>query len=118
MEEIYKNIYDSIQLKPVIPKKSYPLNKEYIKNYLDNSDSIYSLILKKLFENTKHISYKTFKFVLYNNFRELVHYCKKNGIKVISLYLDKIDFNDITNKSNFWVSQHFYHYLKKKKNRH
>jgi len=64
MEFFYKNIYDCIQLKPVIPIKSYPLNKEYIKNYLDNSDSNYVLILKKLFDNTKHISYRTFKFVL------------------------------------------------------
>ena len=51
MEDIYKNIYDSIQLKPIIPKKTYPLNKDYIKNYLDNSDSNYRIILKKLFEN-------------------------------------------------------------------
>jgi hypothetical protein len=115
MEDIYKNIYDSIQLKPIIPKKTYPLNKDYIKNYLDNSDSNYRIILKKLFENTKHISYRTFKFILYNNFKELIHYCKKNNIKVISLYLDRIDNNDITKKSNFWVSQHFYQYLRKRK---
>jgi hypothetical protein len=115
MEEEYKFIYDSIQLKPVIPKKTYPLNKENIKLYLESSNPEFVPILKKLFSNTTHISYKTFKFVLYNNFRELIHYCKKRNIKVISLYLDKIDGYNITYKSNFWVAQHFYQFLKKKK---
>jgi hypothetical protein len=115
MEEAYKNIYDSIQLQPAIPIKSYPLNKSNVKRYLESNNPKYQPILKKLFDNTKYISYKTFKFVLYNNFKELVHYCMKNKIDVISLYLDKIDYNKITTKSNFWIAQHFYHYLKKRK---
>ena len=110
-----KKIYDSLQLKPIIPKKTYPLNKDYIKKYLENSNPEHRDILQKLFDNTKHISYRTFKFVLYNNFRELIHYCKINKIETILLYLDKIDADDITEKSNFWVAQHFYQYLKKNK---
>ena len=115
MEDSYKYIYDNIQVKPIIPKKTYPLNKDNIKLYLDNSNEKFVPILKKLFDNTTHISYKVFKFILYNNFRELIYYCKKRNIKVISLYLDKIDYSNITQKSNFWVAQHFYEYLKKKK---
>ena len=30
MEESYKRIYDSIQKQPIIPKKTYPLNKDNI----------------------------------------------------------------------------------------
>ena len=118
MDETYKKIYESLQKKPVIPKKTYPLNKVNIKKYIDTIASIdinNVSIFEKLFANTKHISYRTFKFVLYNNFRELINYCKTNGIKTIALYLDKIDRKDITKKSNFWVSQHFYQYLKKNK---
>lgn len=109
----YKKIYDKIQQKPIIPKKTYPLNKENIKKYINACPLRYRYILQKLFDNTKYISYRTFKFVLYNNFKEFIYYCKIKNIKKISLYLDNIDYNNITLKSNFWVSQHFYQYVKK-----
>jgi hypothetical protein len=115
MEDQYNYIYDNIINKPIIPKKSYPLNSDYIKKYLSKSDKSDRLYLKKLFEITRHISYRTFKFVLYNNFKELINYCKINGITTISLLLLNIENVEITYKSNFWVAQHFYHYLKNKK---
>ena len=114
-KETYKDIYDKIQEKPIIPKKSYPLNQEKVREYLKNTEESIRSILKKLFDNTTHISYRTFKFVLYNNFKELIHYCKVRNIGVISLYLASIDHNNITHKSNFWVAQHLYQYLKKNK---
>jgi hypothetical protein len=109
----YKNIYEKIQLIPIIPKKTYTLNKENVEKYINATEIKYRFFLRKLFDNTKHISYKTFKFVLYANFRELIYYCKVKKIKKITLYLDEVDFNNIIYKSNFWVAQHFYHYLKK-----
>ena len=111
----YKEIYDKIQEKPIIPKKSYPLNQEKVKEYLENTEESIRPILKKLFDNTTHISYQTFKFILYNNFKELIRYCKIRNIGVISLYLESIDYDNIIQKSNFWVAQHFYQYLKKNK---
>ena len=112
MENII-TIYEKIQLIPVIPKKTYTLNKENVEKYINATDIKYRFFLRKLFDNTKHISYKTFKFVLYANFRELIYYCKVKKIKKITLYLDQVDFQNIIYKSNFWVAQHFYQYLKK-----
>lgn len=65
-----------------------------------------------MFINTKHISYKTFKFILHNNFKEFLYYCNVNNITSITLFLDNIDIAKITLKSNFWVAQHFYQYIK------
>jgi hypothetical protein len=115
-----KFIYTNLIKNPIIPKKSYPLNKEKIKDYLINTEESIRPILKKLFDNTKYISYRLFKFALYNNFRELIHYCKINNINTIKLFLADIGDADITDtkitrKSNFWVSQHFYRYLISKK---
>ena len=110
-----KFIYTNLIKNPIIPKKSYPLNKQKIKDYLINTEESIRPILKKLFDNTKYISYRLFKFALYNNFRELIHYCKINNIDTITLYLGDIgyegDNSKILHKSNFWVSQHFYQYL-------
>jgi hypothetical protein len=113
-----KLILKKIVSNPIIPKKSYPLNQEKVKEYLENTDISIRPIIKKLFDNTKHISYKSFKIVLYQNFRELINFCKINKIDTIILFLADIgDYGDskITRKSNFWVAQHFYQYLIAKK---
>ena len=111
-EDIYKKIYDSIKTTPYIPSISYPLNQTNIKRYLDATDVRYRHILKKLFDNTIHISYDKFQTSLYIQFESFIKYCNDNTITQISLFLDNIDKNDITQKSNFWVAQHFYQYLK------
>ena len=112
--ESNKRIFDALKQKPVVPNNTYPLNQTNIKQYINASDELLRGILTKIFKNTKHISYKTFKFILNNNFKEFLHYCKKNQIKSITIYLDTIDFKNITAKSNFWVAQHFYQYIKNK----
>jgi hypothetical protein len=111
--EKYK-IFDALNQKPLIPLKTYPLNQANIKRYIEASAPELREVLNKIFKNTKHISYKTFKFILNNNFKEFLHYCNVNNITSVILFLDNINFNKITSKSNFWVAQHFYQYIKNK----
>ena len=112
-QELYRKIYDSIKTPPYVPSISYPLNKTNIESYLAsyNSEAIRH-ILRILFNNTIHISYNTFQTSLYTQFESFINYCKNKNITKISLYLDNVDENAITQKSNFWVAQHFYQYLK------
>ena len=106
---------EALNTQPLIPAKSYNLNKQYVKLYIEGSNEEIKDELEKFFKITRHVSYKTFKFLLYNNFREFIHYCKTNKVREITLYLGKIDINNIKEKSNFWVAQHLYQYIKQRK---
>lgn len=110
--EIYTIIFNSLYEKPKVPKKSYPLDKEKIKEYIDTAPEETKSVLTKLFKNTIHISYKTLKFILTQNFKELIFYCKKNNIKKISIYLNNTNHSYIIYKSNFWIIQHFIKFIR------
>ena len=109
-------IIKALNIKPIVPNKTYNLKSDSVKEYIEASNPEIKDYLEKFFKITKHVSYKTFKFLLYNNFREFLHYCVLNNVNEITIYLGKIDYQNITQKSNFWVAQHFYQYLKKKRN--
>jgi hypothetical protein len=110
--QIYTKIFNSLYIKPKVPKKSYPLDKEKVIEYINASPDEFKSVLTKLFNNTIHISYKTLKFILTQNFKELIFYCKKNNIKTISIFLDNTSKKQIIYKSNFWIIQHFIKFIK------
>ena len=112
-------IYNKLLERPLIPNKSYPLNLDNIQKYLAEIREDVRPIIKKIFEKTKHVSYKTFKFILNANFKEFIHYCSINNIKNVYLFFrsydDESEIPDIFKKSNFWIAQHFIQYIKKYK---
>lgn len=110
--EIYTKIFNSLYINPKVPKKSYKLDKEKVIEYIDASPDEIKNVLTKLFDNTIHISYKTLKFILTQNFKELIFYCKKNNITTLSIFLDYTTKYNIIHKSNFWIIQHFIKYIK------
>jgi hypothetical protein len=111
----YSKLLDKLNIKPLIPNKSYPLNKEKVDDYIKSVDVELKEALTMFFNITKHVSYKTFLFVLQNNFRELIYYLKKNNITNIKIFLGNFGYKTILEKSNFWIAQHLYQYLKSKR---
>jgi len=112
-------IYNKLLERPLIPNKSYPLNLDNIQKYLAEIREDVRPIIKKIFEKTNHVSYKTFKFILNANFKEFIHYCSINNIKNVYLFFrpydDESEIPNIFKKSNFWIAQHFIQYIKKYK---
>lgn len=115
--------------------KSEEKENEYYKTEHYKKSLIYRLLhnpiksnikndLKDIFKNTLHISYHKFKFVLKQNFKELFQYCKKNNIKKINILLNTPKSNhyeydkymkSFREKSQIWMLQHLYLYMKNKK---
>ena len=80
--------------------------------------------LQDFFKHSLHISYTKFKFVLEQNFKELFQYCKINNIKKINILLNTPLLNSYEyekymktykEKSQIWMLQHLYLYMKNKK---
>ena len=79
-------VYNKLLEIPLIPNKTYPLNKKYIETYLKELGENIRPIIKKIFDNTKHISYQKFKFILNINFKEFIDYYNINKIKNVYLF--------------------------------
>ena len=107
-------IYDKLNNEPLIPKKTYPLNKTNVEKYIAEFDDEFKPIIQKIFDKTTHISYKKFKFLLNSNFKEFINYCNVNKIKNVYLFFDITDLH-LLHKSNFWIAQHFIQYITKYK---
>tara|TARA_Y100000389_G_scaffold103596_1_gene100489 strand:+ start:3341 stop:4597 length:1257 start_codon:yes stop_codon:yes gene_type:complete len=122
------------ELNNFINKSEEKENEYYKKEHYKNS-LIYRLLknpkksniksdLKCFFKHSLHISYNKFKFVLEQNFKELFQYCIKNNIKKINVLLNTpiTNYYDYDNyiksfkeKSQIWMLQHLYLYMKNKK---
>jgi hypothetical protein len=108
------DVFKELQKKPIIPNKSYPLNKDNVKIFLSELKEPKKSLAEIIFKNTKHVSYKMFKYILKFNFKEFIHYCRVHNIKSVVLFLGQEEINKKSiKKSNFWVAQHFYQYVKK-----
>jgi hypothetical protein len=108
-----EHIYKLLHNKPIVPNKTYPLNKEKVNKFLSKLNIHKKEFAKIIFKHTKHISYKDFKFILNDNFKEFIDYCYINNIKSIALFLGQKKINKKSiYKSNFWIAQHFYQYIK------
>ena len=140
---ILARIANIIKVKPVKPQthkidkeklktfinKTEELNNEYVNKDIvikANINSIPPLDIRKdlkdFFKATQHISYRKFKFILQENFKELITYCKKNNITKINVLLpispnfDLRKFEEnYSQKSQYWLLQHLYQYITKKK---
>ena len=106
-------IYDKLNNEPLIPKKTYPLNKTNVEKYIAEFDDEFKPIIQKIFDKTIHVSYKKFKFLLNSNFKEFINYCNVNKIKNVYLFFDITDLH-LLHKSNFWIAQHFIQYINQK----
>lgn len=109
--------------------KTEELNNEYLNRddvIKANINSIPPLDIKKdlqdFFKATEYVSYRKFKFILEQNFKELITYCKKNNITKINVLLPiGIDYNlkdfdeEYKQKSQYWLLQHLYQYIFKNK---
>jgi len=115
--------------------KSEEKENEYYKTEHYKKSLIYRLLqnpqksnikndLKDFFKHSVHISYNKFKYVLEQNFKELFQYCVKNNIKKINILLNTPQFNhyeydkymkSFKEKSQIWMLQHLYLYMKNKK---
>lgn len=115
--------------------KSEEIENEYYKSQHYKKSLIYRLLqspqkstikndLKDIFNSTLYVSYYKFKFALKQNFKELFQYCKKNNIKKINVLLNTPQFNhyeydkymkSFREKSQIWMLQHLYLYMKNKK---
>ena len=122
------------ELNNFINKSEEKENEYYKKEHFKNS-LIYRLLrnpeksnirndLKDFFKHSVHISYNKFKYVLEQNFKELFQYCRKNNIKKINVLLNTSQFNHydynkymkgFKEKSQIWMLQHLYLYMKNKK---
>jgi hypothetical protein len=108
------DVFKELQKKPIIPNKSYPLNKDNVKAFLSELKEPKKSLAEIIFKNTKHVSYKVFKYILNSNFKEFIHYCRVHNIKSVALFLGQEEINKKSiKKSNFWVAQHFYQFVKK-----
>lgn len=101
-------IYDKLINEPLIPKKTYPLNKTNVEKYIAIFKKDHQAVIRQIFDNTQHISYKIFRQTLYSNFEEFIKYCNDNKIQKVYLYFGIGD--SYFNKSNFWIAQHFIQY--------
>tara|TARA_B100001778_G_C18603678_1_gene638599 strand:- start:505 stop:1764 length:1260 start_codon:yes stop_codon:yes gene_type:complete len=115
--------------------KSEEKENEYYKTEHYKKSLIYRLLqnpqksnikndLKEFFKHSLHISYNKFKFVLEQNFKELFQYCRINNIKKINVLLNTPQLNQyeydkymksFKEKSQLWMLQHLYLYMKNKK---
>ena len=58
-----EHIFKQLQMKPIVPNKTYPLNKENIKIFLSKLQSPKKEYAELIFKYTTHVSYKVFKFI-------------------------------------------------------
>jgi hypothetical protein len=132
-----------IKVKPLKPQ-SHKIDKDKLKLFIDKTEELNNEYLNRdyvikaninsippldirtdltdFFNATQHISYRTFKFILEQNFKELLIYCKKNNITKINVLLPVSPdyslkkFEGIyKQKSQYWLVQHLYQYIIKKK---
>jgi hypothetical protein len=96
-----------------IPLLSYPLDNIKIDNYLKNIPDDIKLIITKILNNTKHISF--------NEFIENIKICIdkfENNINgsdfILYIHNPTKHMDVIEKKSNYWVSQIVYSLLRKK----
>lgn len=143
---IIDNIKDFIKNKPIKPQchkiikteldkfidKSEQIESKYYETEYYKRSLIYRLFdkatkstikkdLKDFFAISEYISYKKFKFILEQNFKELFQYCRNNKITKIHVLLNTsimdIDgyMKKYKEKSQIWMLQHLYLYMKNKK---
>ena len=100
---------------PLIPNKTYPLNKENVNKYIAEFDNESKPVIQKIFKITKNISYETFNLFLNSNFRDFINYCDVNKIKNVYLFFGINKIEVFLKNSNFWIAQHFIQYINKYK---
>ena len=100
---------------PLIPNKTYPLNKENVNKYIAEFDDESKPVIQKIFKITKNISYETFNLFLNSNFRDFINYCDVNKIKNVYLFFGINKIEVFLKNSNFWIAQHFIQYINKYK---
>lgn len=140
---ILHKIKQFIKSKPLKPQ-THKINKEKLKTFINRTEELNNEYLnrnyvieaninlkppldiqkdlKDFFKATQHVSYRTFKFILEQNFKELIIYCKNNKITKINVLLpispnfDLRKFEEnYSQKSQYWLLQHLYQYITKKK---
>jgi len=99
--EDLRNFILELKKPPRIPKKTYPINK--LKIYHTDAN-----LLSKIIKNINHVSYKTFKTVLYGSFKSFISHCNSNKIRSITIVIN----TDTKYTSTFWVVQHFFQYMR------
>ncbi len=80
----------------------HSLNQKQVEKYINACDLETRPILRKIFDNTIHISFETFIKNLNKNIKHLIDYVQDN--KIIYFYIDE----QFQAKSNYWV----YMYIK------
>ena len=84
----------------------HSLNKEQVKKYINACDLEVRPIIKKIFNNTVHISFEEFIKNLNKNIKDLLNATNKS--KNIYFYINKF----LKEKSNYWVYKYVKNYIK------
>jgi len=97
--------------------RHYPLDhsfdKEAVKKFIDASDVSVKDIVKKIIDNTDHISFEKFLMRLNSNIKELLAIVEKDKKTIIYCYLGDYLVN-VKNKSNYWMYVYVFNYIEKK----
>jgi hypothetical protein len=100
-------IIDKLKFKTNIKvPMDHSLNKKQVEKYIQASDLNTQPILRKIFDNTKHISFEVFIKELNKNIEDLISTMKDN--KDIYFYISFV----YKNKSNYWIFLYIQDYLK------
>jgi len=84
----------------------HSLNKEQVKKYINACDLEVRPVIKKIFNNTVHISFEVFIKNLNKNIKDLINVTSKT--KKIYFYIDEF----FKEKSNYWVYKYVKNYIK------
>jgi len=99
--------------------RHYPLDhsfdKEAVKKFIEASDVSVRDIVKKIIDNTDHISFEKFLMRLNSIIKELLDIVEKDKKTVVYCFLGE-SLVKVKNKSNYWIYIYVLNYIEKKTN--